>query len=38
MQIIKCQRCNKEIENKWGNRKYCHKCRQVVDKELRQKK
>lgn len=32
MQMMKCERCGKEIEKRWV-RKYCAKCRKVVDYE-----
>lgn len=33
METINCQRCGKEIEKRW-RRKYCNKCRKIVDDEL----
>lgn len=33
MKMTKCQRCWKEIEARWA-RKYCTKCRKIVDDEL----
>lgn len=31
--MIKCERCGKEIEKRCWRRKYCAKCRKVVDDE-----
>lgn len=35
--FVKCKRCWKEIQSYWWIRKYCAKCRVIIDKELRNK-
>lgn len=35
METIKCENCWIDMENKSWRRKYCSKCRKIMDKKLR---